>query len=356
MLGEARVAAAVAGGVVGRADEVGAGAVAVVVDGLLDAVAVGVELGADVGERVPLRRVLQRERDGVVGPDVDVLRVAEVRHLAHVDVVEDVGRCHPCPRSARCAGGWRRWLSAVPPGKSSGRLRQKLMPASTSRTPWRTFSGVIRLMRPSSSSSPQSPHVEPSGRRCHRLLTALRRPCPPHAMRPVVPVRTRIPSEPTLGIHSSSAPYAHVPPPPDSFLRVGVPVCSLIRSGNAGPPPLCESWLRSPSWTTRQPSESGQSRVGRCACGGDLEDLVAGSEPGSPDDRLGGEVRGFGRTAWRQVLVLADLGEGVHQPAAHSSPTRSSEPTTRPRWALLGARRSARHSPVAAILPSASTR
>jgi hypothetical protein len=67
-------------------------------------------------------------------------------------------------------------------------------------------------------------------------------------------------------------------------------------------------------------SESGQSRVGRCACGGDLEDLVAGSEPGSPDDRLGGEVRGFGRTAWRQVLVLADLGEGAHQLAAHSSP------------------------------------
>ena len=27
-------------------------------------------------------------------------------------------------------GGWRRWFRAVPPGKSSGRLRQKLMPAS----------------------------------------------------------------------------------------------------------------------------------------------------------------------------------------------------------------------------------
>ena len=49
-------------GVVARSDEVDAGAVAVVVDGLLDAVAVGVELGADVGERVPLRRVLQPER------------------------------------------------------------------------------------------------------------------------------------------------------------------------------------------------------------------------------------------------------------------------------------------------------
>ena len=59
---EAAVVAAVARGVGLRSDEVDAGAVAVVVDGLLDAVAVGVELGADVRERVPLRRVLQRER------------------------------------------------------------------------------------------------------------------------------------------------------------------------------------------------------------------------------------------------------------------------------------------------------
>ena len=72
-------------------DEVDPGSVAVVVDGLLDAVTVGVELGADVGERVPLRRVLQRERDHVVGPDVDVLGIAELRHLAHVDVVEGRG-------------------------------------------------------------------------------------------------------------------------------------------------------------------------------------------------------------------------------------------------------------------------
>ena len=70
------------------------------------------------------------------------------------------------------AGGCRRWFKAVPPGKSSGRLRQKLMPASTSRTPCRTFSGVSRLMRPSSSSSPQSPHVEPGGRCCHRFVTS----------------------------------------------------------------------------------------------------------------------------------------------------------------------------------------
>ena len=56
---EGAVVAAVARGVGLRSDEVHAGAVAVVIDGLLDAVAVGVELGADVRERVPLRRVLQ---------------------------------------------------------------------------------------------------------------------------------------------------------------------------------------------------------------------------------------------------------------------------------------------------------
>src|SRR6187397_290630 len=70
-------------------------------------------------------------------------------------------------------GGWRRWFNAVPPGKSSGRLREKLMPCSTSRTPSRTFSGVSRLMRPSSSSSPQSPQVEPSGRCFHRFATVV---------------------------------------------------------------------------------------------------------------------------------------------------------------------------------------
>ena len=47
------------------------------------------------------------------------------------------------------------------------------MPASTSRTPWSTFSGVIRLIRPSSSSSPQSPHVEPSGRCFQRFVTCI---------------------------------------------------------------------------------------------------------------------------------------------------------------------------------------
>ena len=113
---ERDVLAAVARGVGLRPDEVDARAVAVVEDRLLDAVAVGVELGTGVGERVPLRRVLQRERHLVVGPHVDVLRVAPLLHLALVDVEEGARACRPCPRSARGRGGYRRWFSAVPPG------------------------------------------------------------------------------------------------------------------------------------------------------------------------------------------------------------------------------------------------
>ena len=85
-----RVPGAVAASVGARPDEVDPGAVAVVVDGLGHAVAVGVELGAHVRERVPLRRVLQPERHLVVGPHV-VEAVVALAHLAHRDVVEDLG-------------------------------------------------------------------------------------------------------------------------------------------------------------------------------------------------------------------------------------------------------------------------
>ena len=101
---EAEVPAAVAARVGLRSDEIDAGAVAVVVDGLVHAVAVGVELGADVRERIPLRRVLQRERHLVVVPHV-VEAVVALVHLAHQDVVEGVGIAVACPRSARSTGG-----------------------------------------------------------------------------------------------------------------------------------------------------------------------------------------------------------------------------------------------------------
>src|SRR5581483_1034816 len=72
VVGEAPVAAAVPAGVGIGPDEIVTGAVPVVVDGLLDPVPIGVELGAHVGEGVPLRRVLQRQGHHVVGPHVDV--------------------------------------------------------------------------------------------------------------------------------------------------------------------------------------------------------------------------------------------------------------------------------------------
>src|ERR1035438_5239709 len=111
-------------------------------------------------------------------------------------------------------GGYRRWLSAVPPGKSRGRLRQKLTPASTSRTPSSTFSGVSRLIRPSSSSSPQSPQVDPSGRCFHRCVTcsspsgrSTRRPavCVACTDRLVYTPRRRVPRARPLG-HRDLAP------------------------------------------------------------------------------------------------------------------------------------------------------
>jgi len=59
MVGEGVVRPAVAPSVGLRPHEVDAGAIAVVVDAFFHPVVVGVELRPDVGERVPLRRVLQ---------------------------------------------------------------------------------------------------------------------------------------------------------------------------------------------------------------------------------------------------------------------------------------------------------
>ena len=55
MVREGPVRAAVATSVGDRTNEVDPGPVAVVVHGLVDPVTIGVELGSDMGERVPLR-------------------------------------------------------------------------------------------------------------------------------------------------------------------------------------------------------------------------------------------------------------------------------------------------------------
>ncbi len=153
------------------ADEVDPGAVAVVVDGLFDTVPVGVELGADVGQRVPLGRVLQRQGHDVVSPDVDVLGVAPVLHLAHADVVEGgrlalhvLGRGDHRRVTALVQCGPARIVERQAEAEADARLRPR-------GAPWSTLPGVTRLMRPSSSSSPQSPQVEPGGRCFHRFVT-----------------------------------------------------------------------------------------------------------------------------------------------------------------------------------------
>ena len=61
--------------IVHRPDDVLAGAVAVIEDDLGGAVAVGIEQLPDMGEAVPLRRILQRHLDDVVADHVDQFRV-----------------------------------------------------------------------------------------------------------------------------------------------------------------------------------------------------------------------------------------------------------------------------------------
>src|ERR1043165_3701326 len=60
-------------------------------------------------------------------------------------------------------GGLRRGLRMLPPGYSSGIERQNDSPSVPSATPCFTLSGVTRLSRPSWSSGPKSPQVEPAG-------------------------------------------------------------------------------------------------------------------------------------------------------------------------------------------------
>src|SRR5204863_469602 len=93
---EAEVPTPVAARVGLRSDEIDAAAVPVVVDGLVDPVAVGVELGADVRERIPLRRVLQGEghlvvvsADGHVLEPTDLFLTRLPQHLRERAVWEE---------------------------------------------------------------------------------------------------------------------------------------------------------------------------------------------------------------------------------------------------------------------------
>ncbi|CFV98303.1 Uncharacterised protein [Bordetella pertussis] len=75
-----------------------------------------------------------------------------------------------CRRVGLSCGGWRRGLSTLPPGRSSGSDRQKLRPARISCAALSTSAGVIRFRRPSWSSGPKSPQFEPGGRCFQRCM------------------------------------------------------------------------------------------------------------------------------------------------------------------------------------------
>jgi hypothetical protein len=79
-------------GVRGRGPHVLAGAKPVVEHQLGGAVAIGVELAADVGERVPLRRVLQGQQHEVVAHHVGEQRIDGVEREAEVRAVAAHGR------------------------------------------------------------------------------------------------------------------------------------------------------------------------------------------------------------------------------------------------------------------------
>jgi hypothetical protein len=84
-----------------RAHDVLVGAVAVVVDALGDPVAVGVEPAPDVRERVPLRGVLQAQRDLVVADHVGRLRVDLAQREVHERLAVAVRRVEARRMAAR---------------------------------------------------------------------------------------------------------------------------------------------------------------------------------------------------------------------------------------------------------------
>ena len=87
--------------VVGRADDVAAGAIAVVEHVLGAAVAIGVEHLADMREAVPLRRVLQRQDHLVVADDVGGGGIVAAQRVVHVGFVAAHGRLQHRRKAAR---------------------------------------------------------------------------------------------------------------------------------------------------------------------------------------------------------------------------------------------------------------
>ena len=94
--------------VVDRPDDIFTGAEAVVEHHLGLAVAVDIELRAHMGERIPLRRILQVHGHEVIAHDVDERGLSDRERVGHVRLV--------APLVGASTGGMRRGVSTLPPG------------------------------------------------------------------------------------------------------------------------------------------------------------------------------------------------------------------------------------------------
>ena len=150
--------------VIHRPDDVLAGAIAVVEDDLGLAVAIGVEQLADMGKAVPLRRILQRHLDDVVADHIDELRVLAVERIGHIGHAVALVREKPRRMAARVDHGAA--------GIVERQAQAKSRPSLTSATPLDLVRG--QEVEPAELIvGPQSPQVEPGGRRFQRGLSGI---------------------------------------------------------------------------------------------------------------------------------------------------------------------------------------
>ena len=101
LVGVAEMAAAVAAGIGLRADHVHAGLEAVVVELLGHAVAVGIEQPADMGERVPLGRILKRQDHTIVAHRIDEQWIERIGEEVEAPAILVAGRRQDRRQAAR---------------------------------------------------------------------------------------------------------------------------------------------------------------------------------------------------------------------------------------------------------------
>ena len=138
------------------ADNILAGAKTVVEDVLRRAVAIGVKGLSDMRQAVPLRGGLQGQHHLIVAHNIGRGRVIAAQRIGHIRFAV----AHRWPQLRR--GSPR--IQYGPAGIIQGQRQAECDSRFTSAMPCRTFFEVTRFSRPSSSSGPKSPQVDPSGR------------------------------------------------------------------------------------------------------------------------------------------------------------------------------------------------